>query len=72
MIKSGEIDWEGSYKQHEKIVLGINERSFRGQRKATTITVITNHRLLAVLKESATGSEMWTSMSERSHYLLSQ
>jgi transposase len=51
VIKSGEIDWEGLYDQQEQIALGIDEHSFRGQRMATTITDITNHRLLAVLKD---------------------
>ena len=51
VIKSPEIDWQGVYEQQDQIVLGIDEHSFRGQRMVTTITDITNHKLLAVLKD---------------------
>jgi len=33
------------------LIIGIDEHSFRGQRMATTITDISNHSLLAVLKD---------------------
>lgn len=51
MIKSGEIDWESLYNEADRLIIGIDEHSFRGQRMATTITDIGNHSLLAVLKD---------------------
>jgi len=51
VIKSGEVHWERQYGEEEQLILGIDEHSFRGQRMATTLTDIANHRLLAVLKD---------------------
>lgn len=51
VIKSGEIDWQNLYNEVDRLIIGIDEHSFRGQRMATTITDIGNHNLLAVLKD---------------------
>jgi transposase len=51
VIRSGEIDWQRLYKEVDRLIIGIDEHSFRGQRMATTITDIGNHNLLAVLKD---------------------
>lgn len=51
VIKSGEVDWERLYGEEEQLIIGIDGHSFRGQRMATTITDIANHRLLTVLKD---------------------
>ena len=51
VIKSGQIDWQGLYAREDSLIIGIDEHSFRGQRMATTITDISNHSLLAVLKD---------------------